>query len=199
MKSDLTSELFIQNNGLALATCGRVFINVFYAPPTIERLDELHQHERALVDRVGRHAVLSIIDPSVGKEMGDEARKRARAISLEMETHTIGHSFVVLGTGFFSAMARSIIAGIQLVSRTKAPWRVTSDARDGVVFVADLVRAEGGVVDDAALHALGPRSVASACRRRSIACRRAGRAARAISPAEVPSTSISRRATSRWK
>jgi hypothetical protein len=160
-------ELFIQDNGLALVTCGRIFIDVFYAPPTIARLDELYRHERALVDRVGRHAVLSIIDPGVGKEMGDDARKRARAISLEMEQYTIGHSFIVLGNGFFSAMARSIIAGIQLVSRTKAPWRVTSDANDGITFVAELVRLEGGVVDDVALRALVERVLPPAARRAS--------------------------------
>lgn len=149
-----TGETFVQDNGLALATCGRIFVDVFYAPPTVARLDELHRHQRALVDRVGRHAVLSIIDPGVGKEMGDDARKRARAIALEMEPHTIGHSFVVLGNGFFSAMARSIIAGIQLVSRAKAPWRVTSDPNDGITFIIDLVRAEGGTVDEDALRTM---------------------------------------------
>jgi hypothetical protein len=157
-------DFFVRDNGLALATCGRVFVDVFYAPPTVVRLDELYRQQCALVDRVGRHAVLSIIDPGVGKEMGDDARKRARAISLEMEPHTIGHSFIVLGNGFFSAMARSIIAGIQLVSRTKAPWRVTSDPNDGVTFVAELVRAEGGVVDDVALRALVERLLAPATR-----------------------------------
>lgn len=164
MQASKSGELFVQDNGLALATCGRVFVDVFYAPPTVARLDELHRHQRALVDRVGRHAVLSIIDPSVGKEMGDDARKRARAISLEMESHTIGHSFIVLGSGFFSAMARSIIAGIQLVSRTKAPWRVTSDPNDGITFVADLVRAEGSVVDEVALRALVDRVLRPAAR-----------------------------------
>lgn len=162
-----TGELFVQDNGLALATCGRVFVNVFYAPPTLPRLEELYRHERALVDRVGRHAVLSIIDPGVGKEMGDDARKRARAISLEMEPHTIGHAFIVLGNGFFAAMARSIIAGIQLVSRTKAPWRVTSDPQDGVAFIVDLVRAEGErglAVDDAELRSIVDRVLQPATR-----------------------------------
>jgi hypothetical protein len=160
------SELFVQDRGLALATCGRVFIDAFYAPPTVARLDELYRHERALVDRVGRHAVLSIIDPGVGKEMGDDARKRARAISLEMEEHTIGHAFIVLGNGFFAAMARSIIAGIQLVSRTKAPWRVTSDANDGITFVADLARAEVGplALDEGALRDVVERVLQPAAR-----------------------------------
>jgi hypothetical protein len=159
-----TGELFVQDNGLALATCGRVFVNAFYAPPTVARLEELHRHQRAMVDRVGRHAVLSVIDPGVGKEMGDDARKRARAISLDMEPFTVGHSFIVLGNGFFAAMARSIIAGIQLVSRTKAPWRVTSDANDGITFIVDQVRQDGGTVDEAALRAIVERVIRPAAR-----------------------------------
>lgn len=145
---------FVQNDGHALATCGCIFVNVFYAPPTVARLDELHAYQLKLLERVKRHAVVTIIDPGVGKEMADDARKRARVIATEMEPFTIGQSFIVLGSGFFAAMTRSVIAGIQLVSRARAPWRVTSDHNDAVSFIAELVRAEGHSVDEAALRAI---------------------------------------------
>lgn len=149
-----SGELFVQDNGLAIATCGPVFVNLFYAPPTVQRLDELVKYQRALVERVPRHAVLSLVDPGVGREMGDDARRYARGLNDEMAPYTMGHCFVVLGSGFFAAMARSVIAGIQLLSRTKAPWRVTSDPVAGVAFIVELVNnhGAGALVDEEALQ-----------------------------------------------
>lgn len=150
----MAEEIFVQKDGLGCATSGRAFVNIWYAPPTAARLDVLFGHQRAYADRVGRHVVLSIVDPRVGREMGDDARKRARVISAEFDDLVIAHCFVILGTGFFSAMARSIVTGIQILSRPKNEWRVVADWREAGPFFLQHVTREGAALDVAALDAV---------------------------------------------
>jgi hypothetical protein len=160
----VAEELFLQDDAIAIASCGPLFINVFYGPATVARIEELGRHQRDHVKRMRRHAVLSLIDPGVGKEMGDDARKAARALSDEMVPHVAAHCFVVLGTGFFAALARSVIAGVQLLTRSKGPWRVTSDATEGLAFLAGILRSEGISVDEVAATALVERMLQPATR-----------------------------------
>jgi hypothetical protein len=135
-----------------------VFLTQFYGAPTVTRLNQLYEVQKPIMTRQ-RYAVMSIIDPRVGKDIDGDARHRAKQISNEMEPHTIAMAFVVLGTGFFASMVRSVVAGVQLFSNQKSPWKVMADVNTGVDFVRGIVASEGKAVDVEALQACAARLI----------------------------------------
>jgi hypothetical protein len=123
-----------QDEDIGAAVCGPVFITEIYGPPTVERIDKIGVVQRREMTKA-KHAVVTIIDPRVGKEMSSEARHQAKKLSNEMEPHTLCMCFIVEGSGFFPAMVRSVVAGIQLLTNQKNPWKVVSGVDDGVKFL----------------------------------------------------------------
>jgi hypothetical protein len=123
-------------DGLHIGTFDRVFISGWYAPPTVERLAQLAELQRSFTRSIGPHAVFSLIDPRVGREMNADSREASKKISDEMKEHTLAMVFVVMGSGFFAATARSVISGIQWLSRPPYPSEVTSDVDHGAGWMA---------------------------------------------------------------
>lgn len=152
LRPSMPYRILRQNQGIGLALSGSVFINMLYGPPTAALLDELVLVQRKEMT-TGRHAILTLIDPRVGKEMPAAARLRAKEISDEMEPYTMCNCFVVIGTGFFAAMVRSVVAGIQLFSSQKHPWKVTSGIDEALPWLTALVLAEKREIDASDLRA----------------------------------------------
>ena len=152
LRASMAYRILHQNQGLGLAMSGSVFINMLYGPPTVALLEEIIRVQRKEMTHA-RHAILTIIDPRVGKEMPAAARQRAREISNEMEPHTMCNCFIVVGTGFFAAMVRSVVAGIQLFSKQKHPWKVTSGLDEAVPWLTELLATEGKAIDTDDLRA----------------------------------------------
>jgi hypothetical protein len=136
---------------LGIASCGPVFLTMFYGTPTVAKLNRLADVQRPIMVNE-RHVVMTIIDPRVGRDIDADARHRAKQISNEMAPHTIAMAFVVLGTGFFASMVRSVVAGIQLFSNQKAPWKVIGDVDSGLEFIRGSLAGEGKVVAVEALR-----------------------------------------------
>ncbi len=145
-------EILLLDGELGVARCGPVIVNIFYTAPTVPVLDRVGEVERTAFDGA-RHVVLSIIDPRVGREMGRDARHRAKQLGEEMEALTIANCFLVLGSGFFAALARSVIASVQLLTRTRTAWKVLSTRDEAVAYVAGILAAEDKTVDGEALAA----------------------------------------------
>ena len=143
--------MLLQDEDLGIAKCGPVFITMLYAPPTVDRIERIAVVQR-LEMKTSKHAVLTIIDPRVGKEMHADARHHAKKVSNEMEPFTLCMSFVVIGTGFFAAMVRSVVAGIQLLTNQKHPWKVNSGLEEGVRFCLDQLAVNGKACDPAELQ-----------------------------------------------
>jgi hypothetical protein len=145
--------------GLRAAFVEPVFLNRLYAAPTIDRLRVLGEYERQFVKgRPGkRMAVLTIIDPHVGREITSEAREFAKQLNSEMDPHTVLMLFIVLGTGFFAAMVRSVIAGIQLFTKRPYTWRVVSDFDDGLRWLPEVLKRHDMSVDEQQLRAAAQR------------------------------------------
>jgi hypothetical protein len=146
------------DDGVGVASCGPVFLTQFYGAPTVAKLNRLYEVQRPIMT-AQRYAVMTIIDPRVGKDIDGDARHRAKQISNEMEPHTMAMAFVVLGTGFFASMVRSVVAGVQLFSNQRSPWKVVADVNAGVEFVRSIVITEGKAVDVEALQACAARLI----------------------------------------
>jgi hypothetical protein len=83
--------------------------------------------------------------------MDEAARAKASEISDEMAPHSLGHCFLVHGSGMFSALARTIIAGMQLFTKSKSEWKVVASREAAVEWCGAVLRRHGLPVDDARL------------------------------------------------
>ena len=132
-----------------------VVINRLYAAPTVPRIEALAAYERKIVKaRPGKKmAIVSIIDPLVGRDISAETRDHVKKVNAEMDPHTAMMLFIVLGEGFFAAMVRSVIAGIQLFTKRPYTWRVVSDLDEGLRWMPDELKRYEMTVDAAMLEA----------------------------------------------
>jgi hypothetical protein len=125
-------------SGIRVAFGGHVFASCFYGPPTVERLNFLFEHEKRWVSSLPKFSSIAVVDPRIGKEMNGEARKRAAEIAGHFKDKMAASITVVPGTGFFPAMVRSVMAGIQLMSDRKIKWHIANDTADALRFVEDV-------------------------------------------------------------
>jgi hypothetical protein len=122
--------------GFALARCGNAFVNVWSAPATLDRLQRTREHEQRIVDGApGGIVVLSILVDSAF-QIGASERDEASQLARQFETATRAHAYVIEGSGFRTAAMRAVIAGIQLVTRTRHPSKVFGDIAAAAAWLA---------------------------------------------------------------
>lgn len=122
-------------NGVRVAFGGNVFVSFFYGPPTAQRLGWLFENESRWIADVPRFSAISIIDPRTGREMSAEARARAKEITQALNGRMVASCTVVEATGFFAAVVRSVIAGVQIFSDRRTAWNVLTNTEDALSFI----------------------------------------------------------------
>lgn len=140
------------SDGVITATAGLVFINCWAAAPTVARLDAAAERQRQFIRMVGRHAVVTLVDPSTGREIDQAGRRRASEIGREMNPHSLARLFVVLADGFYAAVVRTVLTGVIVMDRGSSPYQVVSEFRAGATWLGDQFR-RAGVPFDAMAYA----------------------------------------------
>jgi hypothetical protein len=139
--------IFDDGTGLRLTGHGPVFFVHFYGPPTTARMVLVENHQVEFTARHPRYAIVSVVEPSVGVDMSSEARQKARDVGDRFQNNVIASAYVILGTGFLAALARSVIAGVYLLRRQAHPYVVTKDPVEGARFVAGHLDKAGLAID----------------------------------------------------
>jgi hypothetical protein len=132
--------------GLRAAFAGNVYMSFFYGAPTVERLNFLFEHESRCVAGLSSFSAISVVDPRTGRDMSKEARKRASEISLALKGRMLASVTVVEGAGFFPALVRSVLAGIQIFSDREIVWHVSTSTDDALDFVVALHEKRGAPI-----------------------------------------------------
>jgi hypothetical protein len=93
-----------------------------------ERIVEEHQQLTSIV----------VLRGAVNMDLSNEARKAGANLTMRFEKFSVGQAVVVEASGFMASMARSVITGINLIARAKAPQRVFQDAREATEWLCGL-------------------------------------------------------------
>lgn len=75
---------------------------------------------------------------AVNVDLSNEARRAGASLTSRFEKFNTGQAVVVEASGFMASLARSVITGINLIARSKAPQRVFQDAREGTEWLCSL-------------------------------------------------------------
>lgn len=116
-----------RDEALVCATWGSTFINHWHGPPTSHHLRELERVEAVHIAAHGRIGVITLLDPRIGRQLSPEARKVANEVAGAADPYMDWHAFLVLGSGLFAALARSVITGITWMHGSKFPTQVFSE------------------------------------------------------------------------
>ncbi len=154
-------EIHDDGNGIRVAWVDPVFISVFYGKPTVAALDFLSSMQSQAIGGEGVFANITILSPSSGLEMGADARKRAQEIQNATVERRVANVSLILGDGFFAAVARNIIAGVQMFAPRRHPWLVTGDLEEALTFLSTALTTHGRPMDRPRVEA-GLRSLIAA-------------------------------------
>jgi hypothetical protein len=110
-------------NGLVMAERKGVCIALWHRKPTQELFDIQKKCLNDVVSRnKGKSAFLCVVE-STSEPPDDDIRKASSQMisSYEMNLHCV--ALVIEGTGFRSAITRTVLSGIYMLTRTPAPVR----------------------------------------------------------------------------
>jgi hypothetical protein len=141
-----------------IATASNALVWSFRGEVTADRVRRsLAVHRDLARDHRKGFAVMTIIGEEVPLSMPSDARTLSTSITAEYQASYCGVCEVIEGSGFRSATARSITAGIRLVARTKFPARVFADVGEASRWLAPLMTAVSGPREIEALTAAAER------------------------------------------
>lgn len=146
--------------GFAIATAGVVVVNVWGRDARAEDIARLSEIQRATVSGFGRCAVVTVIRAGLSLSVDPSVRAASAANMREFEGRCRGVTLIVESGGLRAAFFRSVIAGVQMVSRSALPQNVHSTIEAGLEWLLALpgLDCDLGVGDlGPAIHALADR------------------------------------------
>jgi hypothetical protein len=150
---------------LALAVAGDVFICDWRDRGTVPRLSRLREHLLPFANTLGRKVPQLVIIEQPKKNLtllDSEERALTEQIASEMKSRSLCTCYVVLGSGFWAAAMRSLLATLMLMQRADFPNKVVGDLGDGCAWLAQIVSAAGTTITGGDLHALAEQVRAAA-------------------------------------
>jgi hypothetical protein len=137
-------EIHHDEEGLRIASWQRLLIMRFVGAPTLAHLRRVRDEQGRLVRRVaGKVAMVSVVVPRASISFDEETRRGSAQLLDEMKGHILVGTQIVLKGGFFSSIVRSVMMGVNMVTRPPYPTRVCSTLQEGADFVAEQLGAAG--------------------------------------------------------
>lgn len=148
-------EIHHDEDLLRIASFDRVLIIRFVGAPSVAHLRLVRDEQSSLVDRVGgKVAMFSVITPHGSIKFDDEARRLSNELLDEMKKNILVGTQVVLKAGFFGSIVRSVMMGVNMVSKPPYPTKVCPSLGEAADFVAEHLAQNG--------HTLMPDELAGA-------------------------------------
>jgi hypothetical protein len=137
-------EIHHDEDFLRIASWDRVLIIRFVGAPGVEHLRLVRDQQFALVERVGgKVAMFTVITPRGSIKFDDEARRASSELLDEMKKNILVGTQVVLKQGFFGSIVRSVMMGVNMVSKPPYPTKVCPSLPEAADFVAEQFAANG--------------------------------------------------------
>jgi hypothetical protein len=134
-----TFDLLEQSPAVTYAACGGIWTMVLTAPcNAADMLLARPSLAKMLQREPAGFPTLTWILPAAGINLPADARKAAAEITAAFDAHNRGRATIIEGTGFGAAAIRSIIAGIDMVSRTTQPGQVFAAVPEAVAWCVRL-------------------------------------------------------------
>ncbi len=109
-------------------------MNAWWQPPTVDALRELANAQLAACATHGKLGVVTIIRPQVIRVVDERTRAAAVATRKQLAATFLSDACLIPDPGFMAAAVRSVLAGINALSRAPVRQHVFSDARSAAEY-----------------------------------------------------------------
>lgn len=117
-----------RGSAVVYGACAGVWVMLMYAPPIAS---DMHLARPSLTAMQKKHPAgfptLTWVMPTVGYKMDAETRAAASTITDEYVDSILAQATLIEGAGFQSAAVRAIVAGIDLMTRSRSPKKVFAE------------------------------------------------------------------------
>ncbi len=123
---------FPASSEVTLGQLGPLFLNVWFAVPTVAALEKLQTAQRQIQ---GPHCVMTVLQEIPRGPLPDEAKALAARIYEEGLERVRAHANVVEVKGFFAASVRAVMTGSQLFKPGGYPMKVFADVDEATTWL----------------------------------------------------------------
>lgn len=124
--------------GLSIAFEGALLANVLREPLTLERARALYRAAQKAADLYkGKAVSITIVEPTAARGQTPEVREVTTKLSKDFTL--LGSAIVIEGSGFAAATARTMIAGVYLLSKRPYPNKICATVADGASFLSPIL------------------------------------------------------------
>jgi hypothetical protein len=130
------------DDGLALASCGAVYISLLHKPLTVDGVARMSRMSKRMFELYrGKCVSLAVIEPSAADAASKEVREKTAQLA---RAHPIlGAAIVIEGSGFRPAATRTLVAGMYLVTKKEYPHKIVSTAAEGAAWLVPILAQVG--------------------------------------------------------
>jgi hypothetical protein len=134
-----SSNVMHSGDGLVMAEMAGVSIALWRRKPNRELFET---QKRCLDEVVGKHkgkaAFICVVEPT-SEPPDDDIRKAASSMISAHEKNLRGVALVIEGTGFRSAITRTVLSGIVMMIRTPAPIKFFDVPKPACMWLGSLL------------------------------------------------------------
>lgn len=121
--------------GVLYGACAGIWVMILFAEPTVT---DMRLARPSLRTMSRRHPLgfptLTWVLPEAGVSMENEARKTAAQITDEYAKAIVANATLIEGTGFRAATVRTIVAGLDMMSRSASAKKVFAELLPAVAW-----------------------------------------------------------------
>jgi hypothetical protein len=135
----VTFEAHERGAAVVYGECGAIWVMTLHAKPSRADMELARPSLQKMRERHrDGFPTLTWVLPSAGLSMDSDARDAAAKVTREYDASISSMATVVEGEGFGVAAVRAIVAGIDLLSRSRAPKRTFADLAQAVAWCCEL-------------------------------------------------------------
>ncbi|MBM4782523.1 MAG: hypothetical protein GQE15_33020 [Archangiaceae bacterium] len=123
--------------GIRLFSSGPLLVVEYVTAGTVESLDETSRHQHELISQHGKISILQMVTGAVGK-VDDAVKKKAADMTKSLEGKVFGSAIVIPGTSLSTAMLRTVVTGINMLSKSSTPQKCYGTIEDALAWLKSL-------------------------------------------------------------
>lgn len=129
----------------------KTLLVVEYVGPTdVAALEELFALQQSIVKQFGQITMLQFASSDGAGKLDEGVRKKGAEMIKAMEKHSKGSALIIRGSSLGAMLLRTVVSGINALSRTSVPSKCFSTTTEGLSWLQSLPG------QDAALKAFTP-------------------------------------------
>lgn len=122
---------------IRLFTSGTLILVEYVEPATVEAFDEVFVHQLNIGKSKGQLSMVMVAS-AVASKIEDDVKKKAAEVTKALEKYSVGTALIIPGNSLTSMMVRTVVTGINMVTRSASPTKCYATVQEGLSWLQSL-------------------------------------------------------------